>query len=422
MTTENNLYNESNESTYCPEDNKLRLYIGRVPRDEFLELRKQGWTCTPKQSCDFVATWRVDREDTALNYSGVIGDEDQSPTDRAADRAERFSGYLDKRRSEAHTEADRFNQGPTVHGYQNQDKADRAAKKHDRIADRAVNQWSKAEYWQQRTAGVISNALYKIRPSVRMGRIKILESDERRYTESVECGLNYKRALEHTKLRLSYEKSMIEASGGCAADLDLVVGGYLSGFQIHTINKSSASKKITSVKLINSDGSLKRINIERMEKPEYTAPTKADLEKLKAFKKAQKDELSKQPKKPSLLNPTLEDAQRLQDTWNQKAEERMSKQDWYKKGEYCSDIVTMTQAECSARSKGSYSSVSTKYIGIDGNQTYKQYYGNTVEGAVFKIRYMTSGGTLYGAYRVVVITDKKQHELPEFKTLEAEEV
>ena len=121
------------------------------------------------------------------------------------------------------------------------------------------------------------------------------------------------------------------------------------------------------------------------------------------------------------MNPTLEDAQRLQDTWNQKAEERMSKQDWYKKGEYCSDIVTMTQAECSARSKGSYSSVSTKYIGIDGNQTYRQYYGNTIEGAVFKIRYMTSGGTLYGAYRVVVITDKKQHELPEFKTLEAEE-
>jgi hypothetical protein len=428
MTTENNLYNESNESTYCPEDNKLRLYIGRVPRDEFLELRKQGWTCTPKQPCDFVAHWRVEREQTALNYSGIIGDEDQSPTDRAADRAERFSGYLDKRREEAHTEADRFIQGPTVHGYQNQDKADRAAKKHDRIADRAVNQWSKAEYWQQRTAGVISNALYKIRPSVRMGRIKILESDERRYTESVNCGLNYKRALEHTQNRLDYEKSMIEASGGCAADLDLVVGGYLSGFQIHTINKSSASKKITSVKLINSNGSLKRINIERMEKPEYTAPTESDLEKLKAFKKAQKAELSKQPKKPSLLNPTLEDAQRLQDNWNKEANKRCLKHGC-EDGHYSSDIVTMTQSECSARSKGSYSSVSTKYIGIDGNQTYRQYYGNTVEGAVFKIRYMTSGGTLYGAcgtlygaYRVVVITDKKQHELPEFKTLETEEV
>jgi len=420
MTTENNLYNESNESTYCPEDNKLRLYIGRVPREEFLELRKQGWTCTPKQSCDFVAHWRVEREQTALNYSGIIGDEDQSPTDRAADRAERFSGYLEKRRSEAHTEADRFNQGPSVHGYQNQDKAERAAKKHDRIADRAVNQWSKAEYWQQRTAGVISNALYKIRPSVRMGRIKILESDERRYTESVNCGLNYKRALEHTKLRIAYENSMIEANGGCASDLPLKVGGSLGGHIIHTINKSSASKKITSLKLIYGD-KLSHVNIERMEKPTYIEPTDESLEKLKAFKKAQKSELSKQPKKPSLLNPTLEDAQRLQDNWNKEANKRCLKHGC-EDGHYSSDIVTMTQSECSARSKGSYSSVSTKYIGIDGNQTYRQYYGNTVEGAVFKIRYMTSGGTLYGAYRVVVITDKKQHELPEFKTLETEEV
>ncbi|MFB3147399.1 MAG: hypothetical protein ACE10J_01885, partial [Thermodesulfobacteriota bacterium] len=342
-------------------------------------------------------------------------------TDRAADRAERFSGYLEKRRSEAHTEADRFNQGPSVHGYQNQDKADRAAKKHDRIADRAVNQWSKAEYWQQRTAGVISNALYKIRPSVRMGRIKILESDERRYTESVNCGLNYKRALEHTKLRIAYENSMIEASGGCASDLPLKVGGSLGGHIIHTINKSSASKKITSLKLIYGD-KLSHVNIERMEKPTYIEPTEESLNELKAFKTAQKAELSKQPKKPSLLNPSLEDAQRLQDTWNQKAEERMSKQDWYKKGEYCSDIVTMTQAECSARSKGSYSAISTRYIGIDGNQTYRQYYGNTIEGAVFKIRYMTAEFALYVAYRVVVITDKKQHELPEFKTLETEEV
>ena len=421
MTTENNLYNETNESTYCPEDNKLRLYIGRVPRDEFLELRKQGWTCTPKQSCDFVATWRVCREDTALNYSGVIGDEDQSPTDRAADRAERFSGYLDKRRSEAHTEADRFNEGPLVHGYQNQDKADRAAKKHDRIADRAVNQWSKAEYWQQRTAGVISNALYKIRPSVRMGRIKIIETSIRQTLEHTNAEKDYARYLNHMRLRLNYENSMIEANGGCASDLPLKVGGSLGGHIIHTINKSSASKKITSLKLIYGD-KLSHVNIERMEKPTYIEPTEESLNELKAFKTAQKAELSKQPKKPSLLNPTLEDAQRLQDNWNQKAEERMAKQDWYKKGEYCSDIVTMTQAECSARSKGSYSSVSTKYIGIDGNQTYRQYYGNTIDGAVFKIRYMTSGGTLYGAYRVVVITDKKQHELPEFKTLETEEV
>ena len=41
-------------ATYCPEDNKLRLYVGRVPRDEYLELRAGKWKSTPKQDCDFV--------------------------------------------------------------------------------------------------------------------------------------------------------------------------------------------------------------------------------------------------------------------------------------------------------------------------------------------------------------------------------
>jgi len=43
-------------ATYSPEDNKLRLYVGRVPRDEYEKLRAEGWTSTPKQNCNFVAT------------------------------------------------------------------------------------------------------------------------------------------------------------------------------------------------------------------------------------------------------------------------------------------------------------------------------------------------------------------------------
>lgn len=30
------------QATYSPEDNKLRLYIGRVPREEFLKLRAEA--------------------------------------------------------------------------------------------------------------------------------------------------------------------------------------------------------------------------------------------------------------------------------------------------------------------------------------------------------------------------------------------
>lgn len=175
-----------NYATYSPEDNKLRLYVGRVPREEFLALRADGWTCTPKQrengGCDFVATWTPSRRDTALEYgNGVIEDEDQPMAERAADRAERFSGYRDKRTAEAIGHADRYDSGPAAHGYQSQTRAERAAARHDRIADRSCDSWSKAEYWQSRTAGVISHALYKSRPDVRMGRIKVLEAELRKH-------------------------------------------------------------------------------------------------------------------------------------------------------------------------------------------------------------------------------------------------
>lgn len=178
---------QTGNASYAPEDNKLRLYVGRVPRPEFDALRAEGWTCTPKQSCDFVATWTPERRDTALAYgNGVIEDEDQPMAERAADRAERFGGYRDKRTDEATGHADRYDAGPQAHGYQSQARAERAAARHDRIADRSCDAWSKAEYWQRRTAGVISHALHKSRPDVRMGRIKEIESHLRKIVKSRE--------------------------------------------------------------------------------------------------------------------------------------------------------------------------------------------------------------------------------------------
>lgn len=187
------LFNEDHEATFCPEDDKLRLYVGRVPRDQYEALRAEGWTSTPKQDCDFVAIWTPEREDTALSYAGVIGDEDQSPQDRAADRAERFAGYRDKRLSEAGGHADRYEAGPQAHGYQSHARAERAATRHDRIAGRAVNSWDKADYWTARTAGVIDNALYRSRPDVRMGRIKTLESELRK---AEAAGEEYRKQYE----------------------------------------------------------------------------------------------------------------------------------------------------------------------------------------------------------------------------------
>lgn len=173
--------------TYSPEDNKLRLYVGRVPRDEYEALRAAGFVSTPKQSCDFVATWTPAREDLAMSYledGEDIEDEDYSPEERAADKAERLAGYRDKRAEEAGMSADAFEAGPSAFGHQNRARAERQAMRHDRKRTYAVSQWSKAEYWQQRTAGVIAHALHKSSASVRRGRILTLEAEQRKHLKS----------------------------------------------------------------------------------------------------------------------------------------------------------------------------------------------------------------------------------------------
>lgn len=266
--------------TYSAEDDKLRLYVGRVPRDEYERLRAAGFVSTPKQDCDFVAVWSPSREDLAAEYledGEDIGDEDYSPEERAADRAERFGDYRDKRRAEAGGAADAFEAGPQAFGHQSRARAERQARRHDRNRTFAVSRWSKAEYWQMRTAGVIRHALYKSSASVRRGRILTLEAELRKivadYTptddpphiieqqaydyakgeyrhggakvphvwvgpkgrggrwvelsslDAIKAGCE--RWERHIELRLTYERAMLAAEGGSVTEADIEPGGWI---------------------------------------------------------------------------------------------------------------------------------------------------------------------------------------------------
>lgn len=510
-------------ATYCPEDDKLRLYVGRVPREEYLALKADGWKSTPKQDCDFVAVWTVSREDTALEYSpGGIEDEDQSPQDRAADRAERFSGYRDKRESEAYGHADSYDAGPTVHGHQSQALAERRAAQHGRLAVRAVDQWRKAEYWTYRTEGVIKHALYVSAPGVRMGRIKKLEAELRKaekdkaeykfkfdswseilISEDEKAALlmanrfwdsgHYKhprpesvseyvrehgtslyslltnadpitakeaaamwlegspepedenswnnRYIEHLKLRLAYETQMLEAQGGRAADLEMVPGGRLGQKMITKVNKSPATGRVTSVEIWGERPSWQRrgseavigpmlIKTERLAKEVYTPPTDQDLKEFKAWKAEQKAKTQAANKgAPKLINPSLEDAQRLQKIWNDKARERFErlKKEHKRFGEFCpSEVLEITQAVYSANSKGSYCKLETRELcahGILKPQNYggwsnaRAEYLEKIGDAICKIR--TAYKTIENPNaktdtpdRIIVITDKPQKNLP----------
>jgi hypothetical protein len=451
-------------ATYCPEDDKIRLYVGRVPREEYDFLRSEGWTSTPKQTCDFVAVWSVERENTALQYSGgILEDEDQSPAERAADRAERFSEYRDKRTGEALDKAETYEAGPKLIGHQSEALAERKARALDRVADRACNSWDKAEYWQRRTAGVISHALHVAAPGVRMGRIKMLEAEIRRveakYTPQDEkvhtwegvptviCGQGrdkhgvavsnlerikavYSRYLNHITLRLAYENQMLEAQGGRAASVEMVPGGWLGSQQIIKVNKSPATGRVVSVavkvprvegwayKIANvpgTDYALMTIETERLKKEVYTAPTAEELEAFEAFKKAEKKQKAETlPKGPALINPTDEDAAKLQEIWNTKRRAEWQKREYSKYGPdfVPATLCHITQERYSELSKGSYSHAETVEVCAAGNVKSGHWnagdYNKSIGPALCKVRvYKGDNGK-----QVLVITDKPKKALP----------
>lgn len=512
-------------ATYSVEDNKIRLYVGRVSREDYDALRAAGFVATPKQACDFVAPWTPTREDLAREFlpdGADIEDEDYSPEERAADRAERFAGYRDKRTAEATGSADTFDNGPQAFGHQNRARAERQANRHDRHRTRAVSQWSKAEYWQTRTAGVIANALYKASAKVRRGRILTLEAEQRKHEktraeyaerfalwssvaglegadrpgvreadgynftpESITPALrraygiantsgmwsNYThprtgqtgrsmydlltdradpltpgeaaalwlanasdptdpdthaaRWSAHYENRLSYERAMLANEGGTAGDADMVPGGFIGRHQIHGVNKSPVTGKVVSVKLLaekpywRGEGAapltLQSFNVERMPEGAYRAPTAEELEAFKlATKAAKAEKKATTPKAPTLVNPTDEDAEKLQAIWNAEVKASHERRKAY--GEVpVSSVWRMTQAEYSARSKGDYGPCETSDVSELLKIRQTNYSGRDLAGrvTVFKVRTGSAGGSNYGACRrVVVLTDKPQKALP----------
>lgn len=451
-------------ATYSPEDNKLRFYPdARLDSDVYARVKAAGFRWAPKQELFVAPKWTPGREDFLLELCGDIGDEDYSALDRSADRAERFGSYRDKRRAEAGDHADNFDGGPAAHGYQSQARAERAARRHDRQRTSAISQWSKAEYWQERTAGVISHALYKAKPGVRRKRILRIESELRgevaSYTPahdpplvSIHRGWDDEepsphvwvgpkgrggqwvkvaslearksrstRWVAHYELRLAYERSMLEAEGGSAAEVEMEPGGFFGNHQICKVNKSPATGRVVSVGIWGphpwrTDGQGKPImgprtvNIERFGADAYRAPTDDEREAYRTTQSARRA-ASKQGKgAPKLLNPTDEDAQRLQAIWNARGAALHTKHRRHCPDPYNpTECRRMTQAQYSAISKGSYSVCETVAVCVDG---YRPRNSKPAEIA-FRIRKRFAGGSWTGqADAVVIITDKPQKPLP----------
>lgn len=527
-------------ATYSVEDNKLRLYSSvRLDDDDYNSLKSAGFKWAPKQAeaqgaaCLMVAPmWTPDREDLLLEMCGEIGDEDYSPEERSADRAERFSGYRDRRAGEAGAAADAFDAGPSAFGHQNRARAERQAARHDRKRLYACSQWSKAEYWQDRTKAVIAHALFKSSAKVRRGRILELEKEKRATDKSlaeystrydtwsrvarlpgadqvitrsptgygIDRGatplagvLAYAMASDgrydgddfthprtgeanrsaydlltdpkdpctpaevaalwlaaaidpaspdswsarwsaHYAMRLEYHNALLAEEGGSAGSVEMEPGGWIrpdrrsvqfgrahvnaEGWcQILRIFKSPATGRVTSVQVYGADPFLndrevkpRKLNVERLGEDCYRPPTD-DERAAFATQQAEAKATAKatKPKSPPLINPTDEDAEKLQAIWNDRGREGWERSKSY--GDFPAQTVRrMTQAEYSAASKGTYSHLRTETIS-------ERLIPDDSKGRceVFKLRIAPSQTSSFSRHvpnRVIVLTDKPQTAIP----------
>jgi len=176
-------------ATFSPEDNKIRIYPAyRLDKEEYAKVKAAGFAWAPKQGIFFAPSWTPDREDLALEMAGEIEDEDTSLVDRAADRAERFEGYQEKRAMEAgmvHKNVQDLCDGiplgqPILCGHHSERHARKHAEQIENGMRKAIRLWDTSEYWKQRAAGALQHAKYKELPAVRARRIKTIEAEIRK--------------------------------------------------------------------------------------------------------------------------------------------------------------------------------------------------------------------------------------------------
>ena len=175
-------------ATYSAEDNKLRLYsTRRLDREIYDRVKAAGFSWAPKQELFVAPRWTPEREDLLLDLAGQTDDEETPRAERAAERAERFEVYSDKRGAEAESARAHVERiaGPIhagqviVVGRQSARRAEREAEKIKSGMATAVRLKDTAKYWEHRAERVTRHAAYKADPGLRARRIKTLEAEER---------------------------------------------------------------------------------------------------------------------------------------------------------------------------------------------------------------------------------------------------
>ncbi|ENE4240289.1 DUF3560 domain-containing protein [Salmonella enterica] len=191
---------QSYRATYSPDDNKLRLYAAlRLDDETYQKIHAVGFRWAPKQELFVAPAWTPAREDVLLSLAGDIEDDDNTLFDRQEQRADRFSGYSEKRAGEsAQTLAQvdalasviPFGQ-PILVGHHSERRARRDAQRIENGMKRAVMLFERAEYWEERAHASLRLAKYKERPDVRYRRIRKIEADKRKAERNIAQAQKY---------------------------------------------------------------------------------------------------------------------------------------------------------------------------------------------------------------------------------------
>lgn len=268
-------------ATYDPDDNKIRLYSGRVDRELYDALVENGYRRAYKQGC-FFATWTPPREDIALALCGEIVEEGSTLMDRAEARQSRFAVYSDnaaarsrQRHQAARDAVKHIPPGqPILVGHYSEKRHRADLKRFDTNMSKAVEESDRAKYWERRAQAVTRHASRKHAPGPTARRIKKLKAEVRRHQREIDPNgkrwledvawfksyhgwtdeqiaenwehriANAKRWLDHLEGQIAYWEAVYAESGGVSADRhgwEFKKGGWVRGRwgwgQVARVNK-----------------------------------------------------------------------------------------------------------------------------------------------------------------------------------------
>ena len=175
-------------ATYSPEDNKIRLYpSARLDAGTYARVKEAGFKWAPKQELFVAPAWSCAREDLALELAGEIEPEEMTLAERAQMKADRLDAIAEKRAAQATafsraadelSRAFEFGQ-PILVGHHSERKARKTQERMHNAMDKAAKAHKAIGYWQYRAEGVEAHANYKNDPKVRARRIKTLLAELR---------------------------------------------------------------------------------------------------------------------------------------------------------------------------------------------------------------------------------------------------